>query len=78
MVTGKFRSNATGTLESWHYAQEYASLPVLGEDWLQVTDTNVARTLAVQTEPQLIFDSLFNFKATRPMAMDARPGGLTF
>ena len=78
MVTGKFRSNATGTLESWHYAQEYSSLPVLGEDWLQVTDTNVARTLAVQTEPQLIFDSLFNFKATRPMAMEARPGGLTF
>ena len=78
MVTGKFRSNATGTLESWHYAQEYAALPVLGEDWLQVTDTNVARTLAVQTEPQLIFDSLFNFKATRPMAMEARPGGLTF
>ena len=78
MVTGKFRSNATGTLESWHYAQEYSSLPVLGESWLQVTDTNVARTLAVQTEPQLIFDSLFNFKATRPMAMEARPGGLTF
>ena len=46
-ITGKFRSNATGTLESWHYAQEYASLPLLGDSWIQVTDTNVQRTLAV-------------------------------
>ena len=52
-VTGKFRSNATGTLESWHYAQEYASLPLLGDSWIQVTDTNVQRTLAVASEPNI-------------------------
>ena len=77
-VTGKFRSNATGTLESWHYAQEYASLPLLGDSWIQVTDTNVQRTLAVASEPQFIFDSLFKLKCTRPMPVNSVPGGTHF
>jgi hypothetical protein len=77
-VTGKFRSNATGTLESWHYAQEYASLPLLGDSWIQVTDTNVQRTLAVASEPQFIFDSLFKLRCTRPMPVNSIPGGAHF
>ena len=77
-VTGKFRSNATGTLESWHYAQEYASLPLLGDSWIQVTDTNVQRTLAVASEPQFIFDSLFKLRCTRPMPVNSIPGGTHF
>lgn len=77
-ITGKFRSNATGTLESWHYAQEYASLPLLGDSWIQVTDTNVQRTLAVASEPQFIFDSLFKLKCTRPMPVNSIPGGTHF
>ena len=77
-VTGKFRSNASGTLESWHYAQEYASLPLLGDSWIQVTDTNVQRTLAVASEPQFIFDSLFKLRCTRPMPVNSIPGGTHF
>jgi hypothetical protein len=77
-ITGKFRSNATGTLESWHYAQEYASLPLLGDSWIQVTDTNVQRTLAVSSEPQFIFDSLFKLRCTRPMPVNSVPGGTHF
>jgi hypothetical protein len=77
-ITGKFRSNATGTLESWHYAQEYASLPLLGDSWIQVTDTNVQRTLSVATEPQFIFDSLFKLRCTRPMPVNSIPGGTHF
>ena len=77
-ITGKFRSNATGTLESWHYAQEYAALPLLGDSWIQVTDTNVQRTLAVASEPQFIFDSLFKLKCTRPMPVFSIPGGTHF
>ena len=77
-ITGKFRSNATGTLESWHYAQEYASLPLLGDSWIQVTDTNVQRTLAVASEPQFIFDSLFKLRCTRPMPVNSIPGGTHF
>jgi len=77
-VTGRFRSNSTTTLDSWHYAQEYSSLPHLGADWIQVTDDNVQRTLAVASEPQFIFDCLFKIKATRPMALYNVPGGTHF
>jgi hypothetical protein len=77
-VTGRFRSNATTSLDSWHYAQEYSSLPHLGADWIQVTDDNVQRTLAVASEPQFIFDCLFKIKATRPMALYNVPGGTHF
>ncbi len=77
-ITGKFRSNATGTLESWHYAQEYSALPLLGDSWIQVTDTNVQRTLAVASEPQFIFDSLFKLRCVRPMPINSIPGGTHF
>jgi len=77
-VTGRFRSNATTTLESWHYAQEYSQLPVLGQAWIQQGKDNVQRTLAVATEPQFIFDSLFKLRCTRPMPVNSVPGGTHF
>ena len=77
-VTGRFRSNATTSLESWHYAQEYSALPVLGQSWIQQGKANVQRTLAVATEPQFIFDSLFKLRCTRPMPVNSVPGGTHF
>ena len=77
-VTGRFRSNATTSLESWHYAQEYSALPVLGQSWIQQGKTNVQRTLAVASEPQFIFDSLFKLRCTRPMPVNSIPGGTHF
>jgi len=78
LVTGRFRSNATTSLETWHYAQEYSSLPVLGQSWIQQGKANVQRTLAVATEPQFIFDSLFKLRCTRPMPVTSVPGGTHF
>ena len=77
-VTGRFRSNATTSLESWHYAQEYSQLPVLGQAWIQQGKDNVQRTLAVAIEPQFIFDSLFKLRCTRPMPVNSVPGGTHF
>lgn len=77
-VTGRFRSNATTSLESWHYAQEYSALPVLGQSWIQQGKANVQRTLAVAAEPQFIFDSLFKLRCTRPMPVNSVPGGTHF
>ena len=78
LVTGRFRSNATTSLESWHYAQEYSALPVLGQSWIQQGKANLQRTLAVATEPQFIFDSLFKLRCTRPMPVTSVPGGTHF
>ena len=79
-ITGLFRTNATtgGTLDSWHYAEHYSSLPVLGSSFIEVPNTNVQRTLAVATVPQFIFDSLFKLNCTRPMPVNSVPGGTTF
>ena len=77
-VTGRFRSNATTSLDSWHYAQEYSALPVLGQSWIQQGKLNVQRTLAVAAEPQFIFDSLFKLRCTRPMPVNSVPGGTHF
>ena len=78
LVTGRFRSNATTSLESWHYAQDYSALPVLGQSWIQQGKANVQRTLAVASEPQFIFDSLFKLRCTRPMPVTSVPGGTHF
>jgi hypothetical protein len=78
LVTGRFRSNATTSLETWHYAQDYSALPVLGQSWIQQGKANVQRTLAVATEPQFIFDSLFKLRCTRPMPITSVPGGTHF
>lgn len=52
-VTGLMRSNATGSLDSWHYADYYTELPIgVSGDWIDEPSTNLARTLAVQDEPQ--------------------------
>jgi hypothetical protein len=78
LVTGRFRSNATTSLETWHYAQDYSALPVLGQSWIQQGKANVQRTLAVASEPQFIFDSLFKLRCTRPMPVTSVPGGTHF
>jgi len=79
-ITGLFRTNATtgGTLDSWHYAEHYSALPVLGSTFIEVPNTNVQRTLAVASVPQFIFDSLFKLNCTRPMPVNSIPGGTNF
>jgi hypothetical protein len=76
-ITGKFRSNATGTLDSWHLSQDFGSLPALGNTFIE-DNPPVDRVVAVDTEPQFIFDSLFKMKCTRPMPIRSAPGGLHF
>ena len=75
-VSGAFRSNYAQTLDSWHYADYYDSLPVLGDDFIRASKTNVDRTLAVQSslEDQFIGDFYFNLKSVRPMPVFSVPG----
>lgn len=75
-VSGAFRSNYAQTLDSWHYADYYDSLPVLGDDFIRSSKTNIDRTLAVQSnvEDQFIGDFYFNLKSVRPMPVYSVPG----
>lgn len=75
-VTGQFRTNATGTLDSWHFADYYTSLPTLGSTWIVENKDNIDRVLSVtsETSDQFFADFFFKITATRPMPMYSVPG----
>ncbi|UDN67748.1 major capsid protein [robinz microvirus RP_107] len=72
-VTGEFRSNFPQSLDTWHLAQDFASLPLLNAAFI-VDDPPVDRVLAVLDEPQFIFDSYFKLRCARPMPVYGVPG----
>lgn len=75
-ISGAFRSNVQGSLDSWHYGDWYDTQPMLSDEWIRETDVNVNRTLAVQSEleDQYIADFWFKLKCTRPMPVYSIPG----
>lgn len=74
-ITGQFRSTATTPLDIWHLAEKFVSLPTLNNTFIQDNAINtIDRVIAVQTEPQFLFDAHFNFRAARPMPLYGVPG----
>lgn len=73
-ICGKFRSNAEGTLDSWHYGDNYTKLPNLSQAWMKEGDSEIQRTLAVDNEPQFIIDTVIDNTSVRPMPMYSIPG----
>lgn len=76
-ICGAFRSNATGTLDSWHYGDKYAKTPALSQEWMKEGSAEIARTLATENkvnEPQFIADFLVKNTTVRPMPMYSVPG----
>ena len=73
-ISGKFRSNATGTLDSWHYGDNYKEMPSLSQAWMKEGDSEIQRTLAVDNEPQFIMDTVIDNTSVRPMPMYSIPG----
>jgi len=72
-ITGKFRSNDAATLDSWHLAQDFATLPALNQSFIE-ENPPIDRVVVVTTEPEFIFDSYFNYKCARPMPVYSVPG----
>lgn len=76
MITGKFRSTAAGTLDGWHLAQNFTSLPTLNTTFIQDTPP-LSRVLAVGAAAngsQFYADCFFNERLARPMPMYSVPG----
>ena len=73
-VSGLMRSNATGTLDFWHYADNYESVPTLSQEWMAEGKTEIARTLIVQNEPQFFGAIRVANKTTRCMPLYSVPG----
>ena len=76
-VSAGMRSNYPGgSLDAWHYADDYESQPYLDDDWILEPTTNVDRTIAVQSQiaNQFIGDFYFKEYMTRPMPVYSIPG----
>jgi hypothetical protein len=71
-ITGKMRSNITGSLDTWHLAQDFTSLPALNDSFIQDTPP-VDRVIAVTDEPQLLLDMYFKMRCARPIPMYGVP-----
>ena len=73
LITGKLRSNDAQSLDVWHLSQEFETLPALNTDFIQ-ENPPIARIIAVQDEPEFVFDGYFSVETTRPMPMYSVPG----
>jgi len=74
IITGAFRSNYTGTLDSWHLSQEFSSLPTLSDTFITDNPPMSRVLIAGATEPDFIFDSYFKLRCVRPMPLYGVPG----
>lgn len=72
-ITGKMRSTYPQSLDIWHLAQKFDTLPVLNDEFIE-DNPPVKRVLAVQDEPEFIADVWFNYSCVRPMPVRSTPG----
>ncbi len=72
-LSGQMRSNDAITLDTWHLAQDFASVPSLNASFIE-ENPPVARVLAVPTEPDMLLDMYFKLNCTRPMPTYSVPG----
>ena len=72
-VTGQMRSNFAQSLDTWHLAQDFGSLPALNASFIE-ENPPVDRVTAVQNYPNMILDMFFKLKCARPMPTYGVPG----
>ncbi|WNK13092.1 MAG: major capsid protein [Microvirus sp.] len=76
MITGLFKSTSAGTIDPWHLAQKFTTLPTLNQTFIDETPP-LSRVLAVGAAAngqQFIFDSFFDVQTARPMPLYSVPG----
>jgi len=74
LITGPFRSQATGSLDSWHLAQDFGGTPPTLNSAFIVEAAPMSRIEAVSTGYDFIFDSQFSYHCARPMPVYSVPG----
>ena len=71
-IRGQFRSTYSTPLDSWHYAEQFSSLPGLNSTFIQ-SNSPVNRTLAITGSIQVLFDCFFSYHHARPMLTYSAP-----
>jgi len=72
-ITGRFRSSDPTSLDSWHLSQDFPSAPLLNEVFIE-EHPPIKRVIAVDTEPEFLFDSYIQMTCARPMPVYGVPG----
>lgn len=75
VITGQYRSQFAQTLDSWHLAQTFTTLPTLSSTFI-VENPPISRVVAVPSQPQFLFDANFRLICARPMPMFGVPGNI--
>lgn len=76
IITGLFKSTAAGTIDNWHLAQKFTTLPTLNSTFIE-DNPPISRVIAVGAAAngkQFIFDSFFEKTMTRVMPTYSVPG----
>lgn len=73
IVSGAMRSNYVGSLDAWHLALDFDSAPPLNNVWIE-DNPPLQRVVAVTSEPEIIFDSMFEMRHARVMPTFSIPG----
>lgn len=73
IITGKFRSDDPQSLDVWHLAQDFSSLPQLNAEFI-VEKPPFDRVIAVQDEPQFLLDAYHEYDDIRVVPLYGTPG----
>lgn len=73
LITGEFRSSFPQSLDTWHLAQDFGSLPMLNASFIE-DNPPVDRVIAVQEAPHLLLDTYMKLQCARPMPVYSVPG----
>ena len=75
-VSGMMRSNYDQTLDSWHLADDYETLPRLSDEWIREDPNVIDRVIAVSSRlsDQFIADIFVRNVSVRPMPVYSVPG----
>ncbi len=70
-------TDTVGTLASKHLSEDFATLPTLGNTFIQAnTRVPLDRAVAIPSEPHMIADFWHEIKAARPLPVHGIPGNL--
>lgn len=77
-VSGQLASKSTNTLDIYHFGDEYANAPTLSEGFINETDSNFARTIAIANAQnadadQFVFDIYCQNEAIRELPVYSVP-----
>lgn len=72
MVTGILHSDATGSIDYWHLAEDFAAQPTLNQTFIEDA-TPMARVTIDDSAPDFIIDGRFDLKVARVLPVRPTP-----